>query len=98
MATGEAAAITVRRTICYVPQQPILFSGTIRENLLYGNRSAFASEIDSAIEAAQLLCGLYPCLYEMDELSDARHPRHKHRQPGRAAFRCLSENRGPNRI
>jgi ABC-type multidrug transport system fused ATPase/permease subunit len=46
---------TVRRTICYVSQQPVLFSGTIRENLLYANRSASTADIDTAIEAAQLL-------------------------------------------
>jgi ABC-type multidrug transport system fused ATPase/permease subunit len=45
----------LRRTICYVPQQPVLFSGTIRENLLYANGDATDAEIYGAIEAAQLL-------------------------------------------
>jgi ABC-type multidrug transport system fused ATPase/permease subunit len=46
---------TLRRTICYVPQQPVLFSGTIRENLLYANGNATEAEIDGAIDVAQLL-------------------------------------------
>jgi ABC-type multidrug transport system fused ATPase/permease subunit len=45
----------LRQAICYVPQQPVLFSGTIRENLLYANDEATEAEIDHAIDAAQLL-------------------------------------------
>lgn len=44
----------LREIICYVPQSPILFSGTIRENLLYANPSAELSDLDRVIEAAQL--------------------------------------------
>ena len=51
----EYTLSTLRRTVCYVPQQPVLFSGTIRENLLYGDEDATDTEINSAIEAAQLL-------------------------------------------
>jgi ABC-type multidrug transport system fused ATPase/permease subunit len=51
---SEYTLRTLRQTICYVPQEPILFSATIRENLLYANRSASAAEIDGAIDAAQL--------------------------------------------
>jgi ABC-type multidrug transport system fused ATPase/permease subunit len=45
---------TLREIICYVPQNPILFSGSIRENLLYANPSAGDSDLDSVIDAAQL--------------------------------------------
>jgi ABC-type multidrug transport system fused ATPase/permease subunit len=45
---------TLRKTICYVPQQPVLFSGTIRDNLLYANASATSDEIRDAVEVAQL--------------------------------------------
>lgn len=46
---------SLRGAICYVPQQPILFSGTIRENLLYANRNATDQEIYKAVEVVQLL-------------------------------------------
>jgi ABC-type multidrug transport system fused ATPase/permease subunit len=52
---SEYTLQTLRRTVCYVPQQPVLFSGTIRENLLYANANATESDIQKAIEAAQLL-------------------------------------------
>jgi ABC-type bacteriocin/lantibiotic exporter with double-glycine peptidase domain len=45
---------SLRRTVCYVPQQPVLFHGTIRENLQYGNLCATDEEMRSAIKAAQL--------------------------------------------
>jgi ABC-type multidrug transport system fused ATPase/permease subunit len=45
----------LRKTICYVPQQPVLFSGTIRENLLHANGNASDDEVNGAIEIAQLL-------------------------------------------
>jgi ABC-type multidrug transport system fused ATPase/permease subunit len=44
----------LREIISYVPQSPILFSGSIRENLLYANPSADESDLDRVIEAAQL--------------------------------------------
>jgi ABC-type multidrug transport system fused ATPase/permease subunit len=44
----------LRETVCYVPQNPILFSGSIRENLLYANPSAGERELERVIEAAQL--------------------------------------------
>jgi ABC-type multidrug transport system fused ATPase/permease subunit len=44
----------LREIICYVPQNPILFSGSIRENLLYANASADQSDLDTVIEVAQL--------------------------------------------
>jgi ABC-type multidrug transport system fused ATPase/permease subunit len=45
----------LRKTICYVPQHPVLFSGTIRDNLLHANGNATDDEINSVIEVAQLL-------------------------------------------
>lgn len=44
----------LRETICYVPQSPILFSGSIRENLLYANATADDDDMERALEAAQL--------------------------------------------
>ncbi len=44
----------LREIICYVPQNPILFSGSIRENLLYANPSAGDSDLERVIQAAQL--------------------------------------------
>ena len=45
---------TLRGIICYVPQSPILFSGSIRENLLYANPLAEKRELDRVIDVAQL--------------------------------------------
>lgn len=45
---------SLRGAICYVPQHPVLFQGTIRENLLYANSKATVEEMYRAIDAAQL--------------------------------------------
>lgn len=45
---------SLRQMICYVPQHPVLFSGTIRENLMLANRASTASALEGAIEIAQL--------------------------------------------
>jgi ABC-type multidrug transport system fused ATPase/permease subunit len=45
---------TLREIICYVPQHPILFRGSIRENLLYANPAAGECELRAVIEVAQL--------------------------------------------
>jgi ABC-type multidrug transport system fused ATPase/permease subunit len=45
---------TLREIICYVPQHPILFRGSIRENLLYANPAAGERELRTVIEVAQL--------------------------------------------
>jgi ABC-type multidrug transport system fused ATPase/permease subunit len=45
---------TLREIICYVPQNPILFSGSIRENLLYANPAAGEQDLEKVIEIAQL--------------------------------------------
>ena len=44
----------VRRAICYVSQHPVLFSGSIRENLQYAREDASQEEMKSVLDAAQL--------------------------------------------
>jgi ABC-type bacteriocin/lantibiotic exporter with double-glycine peptidase domain len=44
----------LRHTISYVPQQPVLFQGTIRDNLFYGNPTASAEDINQVISVTQL--------------------------------------------
>ena len=51
---SEYTLNALRRAVCYVPQQPVLFSGTIRENLLDANPAASQDEIDEVVRAAQL--------------------------------------------
>lgn len=43
----------LRAKIGYVPQRAVLFSGTIRENLLFGNRGATQEELERAATIAQ---------------------------------------------
>ncbi len=44
---------TLKERIGYVPQKAVLFSGTIRDNMHWGNKNATDEEIIEAIEAAQ---------------------------------------------
>lgn len=44
---------TLRRKIGLVPQKALLFKGTIRENLLWGDESATDDDIREALQAAQ---------------------------------------------
>jgi ABC-type bacteriocin/lantibiotic exporter with double-glycine peptidase domain len=44
---------SLRSAVCYVPQQPVLFQGTIRENLLYANPRSSEGEMLQALHAAQ---------------------------------------------
>ena len=46
-------SVTLRERIGIVPQKAVLFKGTIRENLLWGNENATEEELLSAVEAAQ---------------------------------------------
>ncbi len=43
----------LRRKIGVVPQKAVLFKGTIRENLLWGNPDATQADIDRALEVSQ---------------------------------------------
>ncbi len=43
----------LRELIAIVPQKPVLFSGTVRSNLLWGNSNATDDELWAALEAAQ---------------------------------------------
>ncbi len=45
----------LRRNIGLVPQRGVLFSGTIRSNLLYGNENATEQELIEAAETAQAM-------------------------------------------
>jgi len=44
----------LRRQIAWVTQDSVLFSGSIRENILYGNPNATEQEINEAVETARL--------------------------------------------
>lgn len=50
---SEYPLTELRRSITYVPQRPAIFSGTIAENLHYGNDRASIDELKSALETAQ---------------------------------------------
>lgn len=45
---------SLRSQLALVPQEPILFDGTLRENLLYGNPRATGKELARATEIAEL--------------------------------------------
>ncbi|KUP08823.1 ABC transporter ATP-binding protein [Bacillus coahuilensis p1.1.43] len=44
----------LRHKIGFVPQEAVLFSGTIRENLLWGKEDATEEELTKAVKAAQI--------------------------------------------
>ncbi len=45
---------SLRSSIIFVPQEPVLFDVTLRENLLYGNPQATQEELDRVAKLAQL--------------------------------------------
>jgi subfamily B ATP-binding cassette protein MsbA len=45
---------SLRASIIFVPQEPVLFDATLRENLLYGNPQATLSELDKVTKLTQL--------------------------------------------
>ena len=49
----DMAQEKLREKIGFVPQQSVLFTGTIAENIRYGKEDATANEIDHAAEVAQ---------------------------------------------
>ncbi|MBQ7000110.1 MAG: ABC transporter ATP-binding protein [Oscillospiraceae bacterium] len=50
---GEYDFISLRRQIGIVPQKAVLFKGTIRQNLMWGNEAAVDAELWQALETAQ---------------------------------------------
>ena len=44
----------LRRAICCVPQNPVLFSGSLRENLVLGNESCSSQEIEKVVATVRL--------------------------------------------
>jgi subfamily B ATP-binding cassette protein MsbA len=48
----EVALKSLRGAMGIVPQEPMLFAGTVRENLLYGNADASEAELAEVTEAA----------------------------------------------
>jgi ABC-type bacteriocin/lantibiotic exporter with double-glycine peptidase domain len=54
----EYTLASLRGTVCYVPQHPILFQGSVRENLLYANPHAQPEELHQAIAGAQFAATL----------------------------------------
>ncbi|OMF54287.1 ABC transporter ATP-binding protein [Paenibacillus sp. FSL R5-0766] len=49
---GHYTLDEIRRQIAYVPQEPFLFTGTIEENIRYGNPDATDEEVVEAAKAA----------------------------------------------
>jgi subfamily B ATP-binding cassette protein MsbA len=45
---------SLRSSVIFVPQEPVLFDLTLRENLLYGNPDAAADELEEVTKMAQL--------------------------------------------
>lgn len=54
----EYTLASLRGTVCYVPQHPVLFQGSVRENLLYAKPHAQAEELHRAIAGAQFAATL----------------------------------------
>ncbi|QWU14738.1 ATP-binding cassette, subfamily B [Paenibacillus sophorae] len=52
--TRQMDLALLRGTIGYVPQEVLLFSGTVRENIAWGNERASQDEIEAAARAAQI--------------------------------------------
>ena len=50
---GEYDFVSLRQKIGIVPQKAVLFKGTIRQNLLWGNENASDNELWAALETAQ---------------------------------------------
>lgn len=55
----------LRESIGYVSQEPVLILGTIRENLLYGNKDATEEDIERALKLAKATF-----VYEMEHKLD----------------------------
>ena len=53
ISAGEYDTVSLRQQIGIVPQKAVLFKGTIRQNLLWGNENATDAELWAALETAQ---------------------------------------------
>ena len=51
---GDINLKSYRRFISVVPQMPLLFTGTLRDNITYGMENVSEEELDRAVEAANL--------------------------------------------
>jgi ABC-type multidrug transport system fused ATPase/permease subunit len=49
----QATLASLRDQVSLVPQEPLLFAGSIRDNILYGRRDASDDEVESASRAAR---------------------------------------------
>jgi ATP-binding cassette subfamily B (MDR/TAP) protein 1 len=56
---------TLRESIGYVSQEPVLILGTIRDNLLFGNKDASEADIDAALRLANATF-----IYDMEKKLD----------------------------
>lgn len=54
MEIGDINLRSYRRFISVVPQTPVLFTGTVRENIVYGMEHVSEEELAHAVEAANL--------------------------------------------
>jgi ATP-binding cassette subfamily B protein len=54
MEIGDINLRSYRRYISVVPQTPVLFTGTVRENIVYGMEHVSEEELAHAVEAANL--------------------------------------------
>jgi ABC-type multidrug transport system fused ATPase/permease subunit len=52
MSIGELSKASLRGRMAYVTQEPFLFNGTVRENLLLAKRNASENEMWAALKAA----------------------------------------------
>ena len=51
----ELTLETLRREIAFVPQNPVLFAGNLRENVRYGDAAASDARIEAALRAAHAM-------------------------------------------
>lgn len=58
---------SLRSSVIFVPQDPVLFDLTLRENLLYGNPNATQEELDTITRLTQLENLIYRLPHGLDE-------------------------------